>query len=280
MAEITYEEKILLESFLDMGQGYILDFYNSTLQEFIFEKVGLDIYSKKYSLKGDSKAKRIREFWRLESDYIVGKLTDAFIVYYQFGRTRNPKYFKATKEQEEQCRKIVERLKEGGVSTQISNITPFDDSEEFKKLSKSIRESIESNEPELALDRLHTFFMKYIRELCIKNNISYSSLESLNAIFGKYLKFIESKIGFESEMTKTILKYSISLLEKYNHVRNNSSFAHDNKLLNYTESLYIFDTLARLKGFIDGIQQNIEIESKKKEMQNTNIYSNSDDLPF
>ncbi len=81
-------------------------------------------------------------------------------------------------------------------------------------------------------------------------------------------------------MTKTILKYSISLLEKYNYVRNNSSFAHDNKLLNYTESLYIFDTLARLKGFIDGIQQNIEIESKKKEMQNTNIYSNSDDLPF
>ncbi len=276
MAEIYYEERLLLEDFLDMGQGYILDFYNSTLQEFVNEKVGVDIYSKKYSLKGDSKAKRIREFWRLESDYLVSQLIEAFIVYYQFGRTRNPNYFKAPKEQEEKCKKIVERLKEGGVSTQLSNITPLDDSDDFKKLSKSIIESIENNEPELALDRLHTFFMKYIRELCNKNGISFSNTDSLNAIFGKYLKFIENKVGFESEMTKAILKYSISLLEKYNDVRNNSSFAHDNKLLNYSESLYIFDTLARLKGFIDKIQQDVEIEMTIK----ADTRSLSEDLPF
>jgi hypothetical protein len=276
MAEISYEERLLLEDFLDMGQGYILNFNNSTLQEFVNEKVGVDIYSKKYSLKGDSKAKRIREFWRLESDYLVSQLIEAFIVYYQFGRTRNPNYFKAPKEQEEKCKKIVERLKEGGVSTQLSNITPLDDSDDFKKLSKSIKESIEDNEPELALDRLHTFFMKYIRELCNKNGISFLNADSLNAIFGKYLKFIENKVGFESEMTKAILKYSISLLEKYNDVRNNSSFAHDNKLLNYSESLYIFDTLARLKGFIDKIQQDMEIEMTIK----ADTRSLSEDLPF
>ena len=90
------------------------------------------------------------------------------------------------------------------------------------------------------------------------------------------MKFIENKVGFESEMTKAILKYSISLLEKYNDVRNNSSFAHDNKLLNYSESLYIFDTLARLKGFIDKIQQDMEIEMTIK----ANTRSFSEDLPF
>ncbi len=38
----------------------------------------------------------------------------------------------------------------------------------LKKLSESIKDSIEKNLPEIALDRLHTFVMKYIRELCKK----------------------------------------------------------------------------------------------------------------
>lgn len=64
-------------------------------------------------------------------------------------------------------------------------------------------------QPEMALDRLHAIYMKYFKELCNQNSISYSNPESLNAIFGKHLKFTEVEIGFESDMTKAILKYRI-----------------------------------------------------------------------
>src|SRR5699024_10226299 len=100
---------------------------------------------------------------------------------------------------------------------------------------------------------------------------------TINAIFGKYIKHIESLGLVESDMTKAILKYSINLLDKYNHVRNNSSLAHDNKLLNYKESLYIFDTLARLKGFIDNIEDDMRLKQKQEK---TNSQATDCDLPF
>lgn len=42
-------------------------------------------------------------------------------------------------------------------------------------------------------------------------------------------------------MTECILKSSISTLEAFNRVRNEQSFAHDNSILNYDESLLIFN---------------------------------------
>ena len=153
------------------------------------------------------------------------------------------------------------------------------DESDYSKLATNIKEYIEKNEPELALDRLHTFYVKFIRGICTRHQIVYTNSESLNAIFGKYIKHLESLNIIESDMTIAILKYSINLLEKYNDVRNNKSFAHDNKLLNYKESLYIFDTLARLKGFIDSIEDEIRLKQKQEEKEARAKASNWD-LPF
>ncbi|WP_291627680.1 hypothetical protein [Clostridium sp.] len=42
--------------------------------------------------------------------------------------------------------------------------------------------------PVLALDRLHTYIMRYIRKLCLKHGIEYSNNESLSICYGKYIK--------------------------------------------------------------------------------------------
>ncbi|WP_081728076.1 abortive infection family protein [Alkalihalobacillus hemicellulosilyticus] len=47
-------------------------------------------------------------------------------------------------------------------------------------------------------------------------------------------------------MTRRILKTSISLLDAFNPVRNDKSFAHDNPLLNYDESMLIFKNISAL----------------------------------
>ena len=74
MANLKETEKLILEKLLIMQNGYVLDFTNSKFQQFIFNNFKIDIYNSKYSIYGDSKAKRLRAFWDLENDSIVGKL--------------------------------------------------------------------------------------------------------------------------------------------------------------------------------------------------------------
>ena len=70
-------------------------------------------------------------------------------------------------------------------------------------------------------------------------------------------------------MTERILKSSISILEAFNDVRNNMSLAHDNSILNYEESLLIFNHVSASIRFINKLEEN-----KKS------IYSASSDTLF
>jgi hypothetical protein len=47
----------------------------------VSENTGLEIHSQRYTNEGTSKAKKLRAFWKLESDHIVGKLLLALIDY-------------------------------------------------------------------------------------------------------------------------------------------------------------------------------------------------------
>lgn len=74
MAEIKQSDKLLIEEILGMKSGYVLSFSNPSFQEFIFNLTKKDIYNEKYSTYGDSKAKRLKVFWQIESDESVGKV--------------------------------------------------------------------------------------------------------------------------------------------------------------------------------------------------------------
>lgn len=68
MSDLTSLEKTILEKFLDMGSGYVLNFSNRSFQEFIFENTGFDIYNQKYDYESGSKANRLRAFWKNEGN--------------------------------------------------------------------------------------------------------------------------------------------------------------------------------------------------------------------
>ncbi|WP_299155881.1 hypothetical protein [uncultured Christiangramia sp.] len=74
MAKLKETEKLILERLFGMEGGYVLDFSNPKFQQFIFNTFKVDIYNSKYSVYGDSKAKRLRAFWDLENNQTVGKL--------------------------------------------------------------------------------------------------------------------------------------------------------------------------------------------------------------
>lgn len=102
-----------LEEFLRMGGGYVLDFSDRTLGEFVSDAVGLDIHAEKYSAEGTSKAKKLRAFWKLEPDYTVGRLLLALI---EHGTSLNAEPDAEARALTEKCRGIATRLVAGGPS--------------------------------------------------------------------------------------------------------------------------------------------------------------------
>ena len=73
MSSLQFSEKQLFEKIFEMGDGYLLDFSNSSLYEF-FNDFHVDISNRKYDKYGSSKAKRFRAFWEVEDDNLVGKV--------------------------------------------------------------------------------------------------------------------------------------------------------------------------------------------------------------
>src|SRR5438034_524996 len=155
MSDLTFIEKTKLEKMFDMGGGYVLDFSNRTLAEFVAESTGRDIYDAKYDYSSGSKANRLRAFWTREPNHVVGKLITDLLDYCRSaadGPDRDPLF--------EDCQRVAARLMQSGPVDALDAITPEGGERGFEVLAKAVRESIEKNEPDAGLDRLHTFVTK------------------------------------------------------------------------------------------------------------------------
>lgn len=249
MSDLSAIEKRKLEHCLGMGGGYVLDFSNRTFAEFFLDCVGIDIYDEKYDYHSGSKANRMRAFWDQESNFIVGKvLAHLFAGWEEFRALRSPE------EPPEECLRIVARLQQSAPVPDIDAVSPNIEDQHFEALARSVRDSISRNEPETGLDRLHTFLVKYFRVLCSKRGITTGREKPLHSLVGEYVKALKREGLIESEITERILKSTISIMEAFNRVRNEQSFAHDNEVLNYEESLLIFGHVTNSIRFIETLE--------------------------
>ena len=62
------------------------------------------------------------------------------------------------------------------------------DERDFETVAQHVREAIEKNQPEAALDRLHTFVIKYLRTVCAHRGVEINRDKALHSIFGEYVK--------------------------------------------------------------------------------------------
>lgn len=247
---------------LGMSSGYVIDFSNRTFEEFVLESTGKEIYDEKYNLNSGSKANRMRAFWDLESNFTVGKLLgDIFDEWNEF------KGYNNTEVPSDECLKIVQRLKLSAPVPDIDAVVANSEDKDFETLAKAVRDSIDRNEPEAGLDRLHTFLVKYFRVLCEKYEIDTNKKKPLHGLVGEYIKKMKAVGAIESEMTERILKSSIANMEAFNHVRNNQSFAHDNKVLKYKEAMLIFSHVTSSIRFIEELENSLDKPKPKQESE-------------
>lgn len=248
MSSLTATEKRVLEQVLGMGGGYVLVFSNRTFSEFILETIGIEIYTEKYGQSGGSKANHLRAFWKVEPDHVVARLLDALLDY-----AAEPGSGGQHLDLLPKARQIVERLRQSAPVQDLDAITPNAEGRDFEALARSVHDAIQRNKPEEGLDRLHTFLVKYVRVLCLREAIDTDREKPLHALFGEFLKAIKRRGLIESAMTERILKSTISVLEAFNDVRNERSLAHDNPLLSHREAILICNNVASAVRFLSSI---------------------------
>jgi len=102
MADLTVLEKRKLEDFLGMSGGHVLTFSDRSFAAFVGDSTGRNIFDARYKYASGSKANRLRGFWSIEDNAIVGKLLTDLI--------ESACYDGKTGKLVEECRKIAARL--------------------------------------------------------------------------------------------------------------------------------------------------------------------------
>jgi len=253
-----------------MREGYVLDFSNDSFQDF-FYNYKIDIYSERYNISGGSKARRLRAFWDLESNGLVAHVISGLIDYGESLRL----FSKINPEFVDDCRSISKRYLSGYTVNEVDSLVAITDEQEFEILAAQAREVIDKNQPEAGLDRLHTYTQKFVRSLLETHGVSVEATKPLHSKFGEYTKVLKKGGYLESLMAERILKSGISIMDAFNEVRNNKSFAHDNKILSYEEGLLIFNYVASVIRFVRKLEEQI----KSKTATGTEE-GDLDDIPF
>jgi len=269
VSDLSFVEKSKLEKLLGMSSGYVLDFSNRTFQEFVVDSVRRDIYCGKYNYSSSSKANLLRRFWEIEPNHVVGKVVSNLVEL-----AKDQSHHRNNSALLDECRRIADRLLQSAPVEQLDAIGEELAEGDFERLFRSIRISIDNNEPETGLDRLHTFATKFLRRVCGKRGITVSKDKPLHSLLGEYIKRLKADGAIETQMTERILKSSIANFEAFNFVRNEHSFAHDNSILNYEESLLVFSNVTSTIRFIQALEQK---QNTEDDMADEVGY---DDIPF
>lgn len=251
MVALKHSEMRILDDALAMGGGYVLDFSDRTFAEFFDDEFGITIYQPKYAFNGSSKAKHMRAFVTSEDEYTVARVLRRFWEH----RESSPHFIEAPGYQSIKVRflDLLAKIEGSADAPRTDAIERFMRDPTLEELVAAIERDIAANKPGPALDRLHTYCMKKFGHLLDTHGIDWERNEPLHSRVGKYVKALEQGYALR-DLTRQIIKNAIGIFEKFNHVRNNDSLAHDNALPSDAEARFIFDSITAMLRFIRAIE--------------------------
>jgi hypothetical protein len=150
---------------------------------------------------------------------------------------------------------LIDRIESGSEVPRTDAIERFAQDQTLDELVASIERDISANRPAAALDRLHTYCMKKFGHLLDARGIQWERDEPLHSRVGKYVKALGQDRDLR-DVTAQIIKNAIGVFDKFNHVRNNQSLAHENELLEPAEARFIYDSITAILRFVKNIEMN------------------------
>ena len=243
----------IIEDALSFERGYVLNFSDRTFAEFFDEEFGVTIYQDKYDFNGQSKGKHLRAFIEVEDEATVCHVLRRLWEHrdtLKIGLVAN-----TPPEVKERYFSMIARIESGAGTPSTDAIDRFKKDETLEELVASIERDIRANKPVAALDRLHTYCMKKFGHLLDERGIAWGREEPLHGRVGKYVKALSQDRDLR-DVTLQIAKNAIGVFDKFNHVRNNQSLAHDNVLLDQAEARFIYDSITAILRFVKTIEAN------------------------
>ena len=185
MSSLTMLEKSKLEKLFGMESGYVLNFSDRTFANFFSENGNFDIHTQKYQGDGTSKAKKLREFWRLESDHTVGDITLGLITHYE-SYVQNPDVALV-----ENCKVIAVRLKSG--TTSLSSLKSNEAVCDSNYISKQIRrmETSIHEDPSLAIGTAKELIETCCKTILAERGIVIGSSDDIPKLTKAVLKSLD-----------------------------------------------------------------------------------------
>ena len=131
MSDLNHIEKRKIEALLGMGSGYVGEFSNRTFADFVVDSTGKNIDDENIYGNG-SKANRMRAFWRVEPNFVVGKLlADLIELCREKFAARDPNLL-------EECSRIAGRLRQGAPVGELDAIVLAATKGNFEQLAKAV----------------------------------------------------------------------------------------------------------------------------------------------
>jgi hypothetical protein len=145
MSSLTALEKSYFERLFDMGGGYVLNFSDSSFGTF-FGNFNVDIHAPTYQIIGTSKAKKLKAFWQIENDYLVGEVLKSMLEHYRIWGVKD-----GQQQLLKQCTEACNRLLTGKVNlTSLKQVAEKFDQKFINRQIKRMEDSIEKD-PDLAI---------------------------------------------------------------------------------------------------------------------------------
>ncbi|WP_105177093.1 hypothetical protein [Clostridium cagae] len=111
MANLKYNTKEILEELFDMTTGYVMDFSNASFERFVKDVINLSVYNDKGYEEYCSKANKLRQILKNESNIKVAKLVSELLDHYEDYKFKNNDLTEYDKKKISEIKKEMEHLK-------------------------------------------------------------------------------------------------------------------------------------------------------------------------
>ena len=286
MAELIAYEKQLFEEILEMHKTTVLGMDRGEFIFFIGKYIDIELDDFE-EYQECSSADLFRKMWEIETDYTIAVTFEHLLEWYikhkyyevdeNYLGEYDDSYYSERINKYSECKRIAHQLKYKEFYS-----LPKHKNTHLDILEKDIRESLGRGVPQLMIDRLHTYTVYFLRDICNKHSIDIKDEKdkfySLTSLMGMLVKYYENVNAYESDFVSIALKSNISIFEKFNNLRNEKSYAHSNVTLNSMETEFALKTIINILNFIDGLESILAYIKRIEKKSLTNI--GDVELPF
>lgn len=148
------------------------------------------------------------------------------------------------------------KFAEEGISFNISS----SESPTIHKAIVNANNCLSSGNYEEAIDRVHTSFHGYLRELLSSHGIEYLEGDTLQQLYKKLHSYYEESIQPKevASLIKTCLRSATGIVTALNEIRNNHSMAHPNEhLIGKREAKLVIQFIQDIVSYLEDIETSI-----------------------